>query len=153
MLESGRLGVRLAPTGFDDIMEGCIFCKVVKGELPSFKIYEDADVLAFLDIRPAVEGHTVVVPKRHYENIFDIPDELIGKVTVVAKRISIRYKEKMKLDGINILSSNGRAADQEVMHFHMHVIPRRKEDSHDLRISNYGRDGKDLKSIWERLKE
>jgi histidine triad (HIT) family protein len=125
---------------------------IVDGSAQSYKVYEDDDVTAFLDIRPAVGGHTLVIPKKHYENIFDMPEKLLGKVAAAARRLSIRYKER-GFDGTNILLSNGEAAQQEVMHLHIHLLPRRKGDGHDLRVSNFGSDGKELKAVWERLKE
>src|SRR3989344_3579146 len=109
-------------------MEDCIFCKIVKGEIPSFRIYEDSDVLSFLDIKPFSKGHVLVIPKQHFENVFDINEDALQKVSVVAKKLSGKIKDVLKADGIRLSQSNGVAAGQEVMHFHLHVIPRYEND-------------------------
>jgi histidine triad (HIT) family protein len=106
---------------FDD---GCIFCKIVQKQAPSSIIYEDDFVMAFLDIRPASEGHVLVVSKEHYEGIFDVPSELLGKVHQVAKTVALAVKQGMNADGICVLQQNGKAANQEVFHLHVHIIPR-----------------------------
>ncbi len=106
----------------------CIFCKIVKGEVPCNKVYEDDEVFAFLDINPVSAGHTLVIPKEHYENIYDIPEEVLGKIAIVAKRLALVYRDKLGIENVNILNSNGSAAQQDVFHYHMHIIPRRKGD-------------------------
>ncbi len=98
------------------------------GEIPCAKIYEDKDVLAFLDIRPLTKGHTLVIPKKHFENIFDIQGETLEKVIIVAKQICGKIKNNLKTDGIRLSQSNGKAAGQDVMHFHLHIIPRYADD-------------------------
>jgi histidine triad (HIT) family protein len=151
--------------GFD---VDCIFCKIVQSQAPSSIVYEDEFVMAFLDIRPASEGHVLVISKEHYskisrhwrifpvatrpvtekvckknklkqykrkhirqchfnllyEGILDIPGELLGKVHQVSKRVAVAVKQALSADGINIIQQNGRAANQEVFHIHVHVIPR-----------------------------
>ena len=109
-------------------MEDCIFCKIIKGEIPCFKIYEDTDVLVFLDIKPFTKGHCLVIPKHHAENIFDIPENDLQKVSGVAKKISQKIKDVLGADGIRLSQSNGTAAGQDVMHFHLHIIPRYEND-------------------------
>ncbi len=109
-------------------MQDCIFCKIVAGEIPSFKVYEDNDVLAFLDIKPATKGHTLVIPKQHFENVFDVSEEALQKVAVVAKKLSAKIKNVLSADGIRLSQSNGKAAGQDVMHFHLHIIPRYEND-------------------------
>jgi len=109
-------------------MEDCIFCNIVAGKIPSFKIYEDRDVFAFLDIKPATKGHALVIPKKHAENVFDIEEIDLQKVAAVAKKLSEKLKEALRADGIRLSQSNGKAAGQEVMHFHLHVIPRYADD-------------------------
>lgn len=104
-------------------MNDCIFCKIINGEIPSYKIYEDDDVYAFLDINPVSCGHTLVVPKEHYCDIFEIPDDLLSKVNIVVKKLSSRIKEKLKCDGINVLQNNGSCAGQTVFHYHVHIQP------------------------------
>lgn len=104
-------------------MNDCIFCKIINGEIPSYKIYEDDDVYAFLDINPVSCGHTLVVPKEHYCDIFEIPDNLLSKVNIVVKKLSSTIKEKLKCDGINVLQNNGSCAGQTVFHYHVHIQP------------------------------
>ncbi len=106
----------------------CIFCKIVAGEIPCDKIYEDESVLAFLDIKPFTKGHTLVIPKKHFENIFDIQGEALEKVIIVAKSISEKIKNNLKADGIRLSQSNGKVAGQDMMHFHLHIIPRYEND-------------------------
>lgn len=104
-------------------MEDCIFCKIIKGEVPSYKIYEDDFVYAFLDINPSSPGHTLVIPKKHSENIFDIDKDDLERVIMVSKKISQKMKD-LGCDGINIYNNNGKDSGQIVFHFHMHIVPR-----------------------------
>ena len=104
--------------------EECIFCKIVQKQAPSSIIYEDNLVIAFLDIKPASEGHILVISKEHYEGIFDIPSELLGKVYQVTKTVANAAKQALNADGMNIMQQNGRAANQEIFHLHVHIIPR-----------------------------
>ena len=113
-------------------MENCIFCKIVKGEIPAEKIYEDKKFLAFLDISPATEGHTLIITKEHYENIFDIPRDVLKENIEVAQKIASLLKEKLGAKGINLLNSNNKIAQQEIPHYHLHVIPRYSEDEFEI---------------------
>ena len=106
----------------------CIFCKIVAGQIPAAKIYEDDDVLAFLDAIPNTKGHALVVPKVHFENIFDIDDTVLQKVVVTGKHLAMQMKAVLGAIAINITSNNGEYAGQIVPHFHLHVIPRYKDD-------------------------
>jgi len=108
--------------------EDCIFCKIVKGEVPAAKVYENDKVFAFLDISPVHKGHTLVIPKEHYENIFDIPVELFAETMRVVQKMAKAVKEGVHADGINIGMNNLKPAGQLVMHAHIHVIPRVKGD-------------------------
>jgi histidine triad (HIT) family protein len=102
----------------------CVFCRIAQKQVPASIVYEDEKVMAFLDIRPLNEGHALVISKEHYENIFDIPRELIEYVHGVTKRIALAVEETTKADGISIIQQNGEAAGQEIFHLHIHVIPR-----------------------------
>ncbi len=102
----------------------CIFCRIAQKQVPANLVYEDEKALAFLDIRPLNEGHTLVMPKAHYETIFDIPQELITYLHGITKQVAIAVKKATKADGISIIQQNGKAASQEVFHLHIHVIPR-----------------------------
>lgn len=106
----------------------CLFCKIARKESPSKMIYEDSDVVAFLDINPAAEGHALIIPKKHVENVFDISEDLLAKVNSVAKEIAARIKEHMNYSGVQILQNNGRSSGQIVDHYHIHVIPRNDND-------------------------
>lgn len=106
----------------------CIFCKIIAKEIPAEIVYEDDFSLAFLDIHPVNIGHTLLLPKEHYENIFDLPDELIANLSVVSKKLATAIKESLNSDGINIISNNGSAAGQLIFHAHTHIIPRYKDD-------------------------
>lgn len=106
----------------------CIFCKIVKGEIPCSKIYEDDKILAFLDINPVHKGHTLVIPKEHHEGIIDMPDDTLGELAKVAKKLAKAVKKATGVDGFNIVQNNGADAGQDVFHFHLHIIPRLKGD-------------------------
>lgn len=110
--------------------DSCIFCKIVKGDIPSTRVYEDDDVLAFMDIGPIVKGHTLVIPKTHYDPITQAPDDVLAKVIAVVKKIADAQMKGLKADGINIHQSNGATAGQQVPHLHFHVIPRFADDGH-----------------------
>ncbi len=105
-------------------MSDCIFCKLANGEIPTATLYEDDDFRVILDAGPATKGHSLILPKKHFSNVFEMPDELLGKAASLAKKISADLMEKLGCDGINILQNNGTAAGQTVYHFHIHMIPR-----------------------------
>jgi len=109
--------------------ESCNFCEIVSGENPASIIYEDGNVLAFMDLHPANVGHTLVVPKEHWETVYDIPEKVLSNLFAVVKRISVAVKKAVGAEGISILQFNERAAGQSVMHFHVHVIPRFRGDA------------------------
>lgn len=106
----------------------CIFCKIIRGEIPSYKVYEDDNVFAFLDIFPVHPGHVLVVPKRHCADIFEIAEQDLQQVVAAAKRIAPAVMKATNADGVNVGMNNKPAAGQVVMHAHVHVIPRFKDD-------------------------
>ena len=106
----------------------CIFCKIVKGEIDSAKVLENDKVLAFLDVNPVAKGHCLVIPKMHFENIFDITDEILGEVIFLVKYISENLKNSFEIEGINLVQSSGSKAGQAIFHFHLHIIPRYQGD-------------------------
>jgi histidine triad (HIT) family protein len=114
-------------------MEDCIFCKIIKGELPSSKIYEDDELLAFLDIQPVNEGHVLIIPKQHKVLIDELSDETLGSMIALANKINraIR-KSDIKSEGMNLFLADGEAAGQEVFHVHLHLIPRFLKDGFGL---------------------
>jgi histidine triad (HIT) family protein len=104
--------------------ESCIFCKIVKHEIPSSIVYETDTILVFLDIRPLTVGHTLVIPKEHYVDLFDIPNPLLCEVYNAAKLVAAAVKEATVADGISIIQQNGKAAGQDIFHLHVHIVPR-----------------------------
>ena len=104
----------------------CLFCKIIAGEVPSYKIYEDEKILAFLDINPTSPGHTLIIPKKHYLDIHDLEEELLLHIVKTAKMIAKKYEEKLNCKGFSLCQNNGLA--QEVKHFHMHVIPKYEKE-------------------------
>ena len=102
----------------------CIFCQIIDGHLPSHRIYEDMDVLAFLDIQQTTSGHTIVIPKHHYDHFLSTPKQVMNQVMNVAQRIGQAQMQTLDAKGVNLLSNVLKAAGQSVFHFHVHVIPR-----------------------------
>src|SRR5258708_726886 len=107
----------------------CLFCKIVEGSIPSFKVYENEATYAFLDINPSNLGHTLVVPKRHFTNIYELPEQELSALTQTTQRIAKVLKE-LRADGVNIIINNDVAAGQAVFHAHTHVIPRYTDDGY-----------------------
>jgi histidine triad (HIT) family protein len=105
-------------------MDDCIFCKIVKGALPCVKVYEDDRVLAFADINPISEGHTLLIPKAHAENIWEISAEDISAVARAARKVAAAIRKALNPMGVAALQLNGRGVDQLVMHYHLHLVPR-----------------------------
>ena len=106
----------------------CIFCKIVAGSVPCFKLFEDAETLAFMDINPVHDGHCLVIPKAHHPTVFDIPPEAIAAAARTAARVAQAVDATVKPDGLNLIQANGSGAGQSVGHFHFHVFPRRRGD-------------------------
>ncbi|MCL1846246.1 MAG: HIT family protein [Defluviitaleaceae bacterium] len=115
-------------------MSNCIFCKIIAGEIPCFKIYEDENLLAILDRFPSATGHTLIIPKRHAADIFELNDAEAAGILPLAKRIAEKIRTELTPDGVNIVQNNGRAAGQEIFHYHMHIVPRNKNDG--LKFNN-----------------
>lgn len=106
----------------------CIFCKIAAGEIPSKTLYEDEQFRVILDLGPASKGHALILPKNHYANIYEIPEEAAGDVMKLAKKMAGIMTDKLHCDGFNLVQNNGELAGQTVFHFHMHLIPRYKDD-------------------------
>ncbi len=111
-------------------MNDCIFCKIAEKEIPATVVYEDDDVLVFMDIGPIIKGHALVIPKKHYDPVTETPDEVVTKLHLVAKKIAQAQLNGLGADGVNIMQNNGVASGQEVPHIHVHVIPRFEGDGH-----------------------
>ena len=113
-------------------MENCIFCKIAAGEIPSNTIYEDDSFRVILDLGPATKGHALVLPKNHYADLYEIPEDVLADAAKVAKKVAGTMKEKLSCDGLNLIQNNGEAAGQTVMHFHLHIIPRYANDGQHI---------------------
>jgi len=112
--------------------DDCIFCKIAAGEIPSQCIYEDELFKVILDLGPATKGHSLIIPKDHYEDLFELPEETAAQAMVLAKRLSARLMEKLHADGLNLVQNNKEIAGQTVKHFHLHMIPRYKDDMQNI---------------------
>ena len=135
--------------------QDCVFCKIVNKELPCYKVYEDDFVLAFLDVNPVAIGHTLIIPKKHYENIFDIDSEVFQRIAEVSRVIAKKMVDNLDdVCGVNLFQSNGKVAEQVVMHSHLHLIPRRESDSFRINDSmkSVKLEDNQFKNILEKIK-
>jgi histidine triad (HIT) family protein len=114
-------------------MSNCIFCKIVEGKAKSWKVYENESVYAFLDIHPVNEYHTLVIPKNHYESIFDIPENELKEVMAVVKKLVTLFNSKLGIRNVQIINCSGPEAQQDVFHVHFHIVPRKKGDNQDVK--------------------
>ena len=134
-------------------MEDCIFCKIINGEIPSFKVYEDDKVFAFEDINPIAQGHTLIIPKVHAENLWEMPDEYLAAVHLASGKIIRAIKEVLNPFGVACLQLNGRGANQVVMHYHLHLMPR-VEGNPELPVTTWEfkqGDMEEVKQIADRI--
>ncbi len=129
-------------------MDNCLFCKIIRGEIPSYTIYEDEIAKAFMDINPVTNGHSLIIPKKHYDNIYDIePDELLH-MQKVARILMKEYKEKLGAEGFTLVQNN--ELGQEVKHYHLHIMPRYQGDQ--LRTESNQSQIKSVEEVFELLK-
>ena len=129
----------------------CIFCKIINGDIPSYTIYEDEVIKVFLDISPISKGHSLIVPKKHFENILDFDEidlDMLSKINIAAKKVKKLLEEKLNCDGIIIQQNNGCV--QEVKHYHMHLVPRYEGDGF---LSITPKEKYDVKEIYEKIKK
>jgi len=112
--------------------DDCIFCKLANGDIPTNTIYEDEDFRVILDAAPATKGHALILPKNHFANIYELDEETAAKVFVLAKKMATKMTEKLGCDGFNLVQNNGEVAGQTVFHFHLHLIPRYKDDNQKI---------------------
>lgn len=132
------------------MMTMCIFCKIVKGEIPNYTVYEDEQVLAFLDISQVTKGHTLVIPKKHYDDFLDCDDETLTHLMKVTKKLANHIVDSTQANGVNILSNAKEAAGQTVLHFHTHIIPR--YDASDACVIKFNTSEKvDLQALSNKL--
>jgi histidine triad (HIT) family protein len=131
----------------------CVFCKIVAGELPCARVYEDDDTLAFMDIGPVVKGHTLVIPKAHHDPITQTPGPVLHKLILVVQQIARAQLNQLGADGVNVSQANGRIAGQIVPHIHFHVIPRFAKDGHswNWKAGKYA-DAAEMQSFADRIR-
>jgi len=114
-------------------MKDCIFCQISQGKAKSWKVYENEHVYAFFDINPVNEYHTLVIPKKHHKDIFDIPELELKEIMSVIKLLTTLYKEKVGIENVQIINSSGSEAQQDVFHVHFHIVPRHKGDGQNIK--------------------
>ena len=134
--------------------QNCIFCKIIQGEIPSAKVYEDEEIYAFLDISQVTKGHTLIIPKKHVENIYETNEESASSLFARVPKIANALKKAYQPAGINILNNNGKAAGQTVFHIHIHLIPRYDEsDGYDAKwvTNNEAYTPEDLAEIAQKI--
>ena len=130
----------------------CIFCKIIAGEIPSNTIYEDDIFKVILDASPASKGHALILPKEHYADIYDIDEEIAGKVMKTAKKLATKMTVALNCDGFNLLQNNGETAGQTMFHFHMHLIPRYKDaDNNMLKFTSVSFSDEEMDAIREQI--
>lgn len=132
--------------------ENCIFCKLANGVFPTNSIYEDEDFNVILDAGPATRGHALILPKEHYKNIYELPEDIAAKAFVLAKKLATVMTDKLGADGFNIVQNNNEVAGQTVFHFHMHLIPRYKDDNQKILWEPGELSDEAAKEIMEALK-
>lgn len=118
--------------------ENCIFCKIADGRIPSRTLYEDGDFRVILDLNPATRGHALILPKNHCKNLYEIDEETAAKVFPLAKKMAVTMTKKLGCDGFNVIQNNNEIAGQTVFHFHVHLIPRYKDDNQTLVMKPIG---------------
>ena len=134
-------------------MEDCIFCKIIDGKIPSAKVYEDDKVISFLDIMPANKGHCLVVPKKHYETLLDIPNEDLANLIKTTKKVAKALSLSIGNGSYNVVMNNGKVAGQLVAHAHIHIIPRFKGDHLRLTWSHKKYIDKEMQRVQEMIKK
>ena len=132
----------------------CIFCKLANGEIPTATLYEDDEFRVILDQGPATKGHALILPKQHFANIYEIPDETAAKAMILVKKMATAMTKALHSDGFNLVQNNGEAAGQTVFHFHMHLIPRYKGDKNDdiLKYTPLELSDDEMKEILDMIK-
>lgn len=130
----------------------CVFCRIVKGEISSKKIYEDKDILALTPKETEAKGHTIVITKKHYLNIFDASEDDLKKLIIIIKKVSLAIKEGLNAKGVNILNASGKEAQQSVPHIHFHIIPRYDNDGVDAWMKKSDTKKYDLDEVNTKIK-
>ncbi len=133
--------------------ENCIFCKIASGEIPSYTLYEDNLFKVFLDLSPTSFGHALLIPKEHYANLFELDDDIASKALILAKKVATAMKASLQCDGFNLLQNNGEIAGQTMFHFHIHLIPRYKDDNTKIIFDHKSLKEEDAKTILDTIKK
>lgn len=132
--------------------DDCIFCKIAAGEIPSRKIYEDSDLIAIMDLNPTSKGRSLIIPKEHCTNIYDIDEDIAAKVMKTAKKLATKMTVALNCDGFNLLQNNGETAGQTMFHFHMHLIPRYKDaDNNMLKFTSVSFSDEEMDAIRDQI--
>ena len=132
-------------------MSDCIFCKIASGEIQGMRVYEDVETLAFMDLAKDVDGHVLVIPKKHCKNILDCDEETLSAVMNTVKKVSLHLTEKCGYNGVNLLNASDESAGQSMPHFHIHIIPRRKNDGIDAWPAFAGAK-EEIADVFERIR-
>ncbi|MBO7079458.1 MAG: HIT family protein [Bacilli bacterium] len=130
----------------------CVFCEIVKGNIPSYKVYEDDVCIAILDISQATIGHTLVIPKKHFKNIFELDEETAMQLFKVVTNLSKKISKALNVDNMNILNNNGTLAGQSVDHFHIHIIPRYEKDNLEIKFSSNKLSPEEFNDLLNKIK-
>lgn len=133
--------------------DDCIFCKLANGVFATRSIYEDEDFNVILDLAPATKGHALILPKVHADNLYQLPDDTAAKAFVLAKKMAVKMTNKLECDGFNIMQNNGTVAGQTVFHFHLHLIPRYKNDGQKIALNPTEPSVEELDAVKELLSE
>jgi len=129
----------------------CVFCKIVAGEIPSYKLYEDDDVLAFLDIAQVTTGHVLVIPKKHYKDIFTLDKDIAQKLFAATVEMAQKLQKNLKINDLNLVNNNGKKAGQEVDHYHLHLLPRYLDDDVEFKFKRQNLSQDEMKKIQEKI--
>lgn len=133
-------------------MDNCIFCKIISGQIKSWKVYENDHIFAFFDIHPVNKYHTLVIPKKHYQNIFDLPEDEFVEISKVIKKITSYYKENLGIENVQIINSSGKIAQQDVFHAHFHIVPRLLNDFQDIKWTTHPEYSSEFDQLLSNLK-
>ena len=130
----------------------CLFCKIIAGEIPSYKLYEDDLIYVMLDRYPSARGHSLILPKRHSADVYDLTDEECSRIFVTSKKVALSLRESLDFEGLNLLQNNGKAAGQAINHFHLHLIPRFKGDGIKIKGETTDPSPEELEAVLKEIK-
>ena len=133
--------------------DDCIFCKIANGDIPSRTLYEDERFRVILDLSPAAKGHALILPKEHFANLYELPEDWCADVMQLAKKMASKMTERLHCDGFNIVQNNGVTAGQTVFHFHMHLIPRYENDGQSIGWTPGSPSAEELDAVWKKICE